>query len=108
MPSVIIRDQTGTDHRCEVSAGASLLEIVRGHGLEMEGRCEGSLACCTCHVIVDPAWFELLPPPSEDEQDMLDTVASGLTVTSRLGCQIRISDKLDGLTLRLPGTTSTA
>ena len=66
-------------------------------------RCGGVCACSTCHVIVDPEWHELLREASEDEEDMLD-LACGLTATSRLGCQIRLTPALDGLTVALPGT----
>jgi ferredoxin len=71
------------------------------HNIDIEGACEGSLACSTCHVIVAPEWYKKLPPPSEDEQDMLD-LAFGLTKTSRLGCQIVITKDLDGLVVSLP------
>lgn len=70
----------------------------------MEGACEGSLACSTCHVIVDPEYFDMLPEATEDEEDMLD-LAFGLTHTSRLGCQIRVSEELDGLTITIPSAS---
>ena len=69
--------------------------------MDIEGACEGSLACSTCHVIVDAVWFEKLSEPTEDEEDMLD-LAFGLEKTSRLGCQIVMSDELDGLVVKLP------
>lgn len=89
--------------RTEVEApmGLSVLEIAHRHGIDLEGACEGSLACSTCHVIIDPEWYDLLDPPTEEEEDMLD-LAFGLTHTSRLGCQIRMTDSLDGLTVTLP------
>ena len=62
------------------------------------------MACSTCHVIVEPDWHGKLPPPEEDEEDMLD-LAVGLTRTSRLGCQVAVTDALDGLTVRLPRET---
>ena len=74
-----------------------MLEIAHRHDIDIEGACEGSLACSTCHVIVDPDWYELLKEASEDEEDMLD-LAFSLTATSRLGCQIVITEELDGLT----------
>jgi len=70
----------------------------------LEGACEGSLACSTCHVIVDSAWYGKLQTASEDEEDMLD-LAFGLTHTSRLGCQIKMSEELDGLVVKLPAAT---
>ena len=92
--------------RLEVDAplGLSVLEIAHRNNIDLEGACEGSLACSTCHVIVDPEWYELLPEASEDEEDMLD-LAFGLTQTSRLGCQLIITEELDGLTVSLPAGT---
>src|SRR5581483_5609911 len=84
--------------------GLSVLEIAHKNDIDIEGACEGSLACSTCHVIVDPEWYDLLKEASEDEEDMLD-LAFGLTATSRLGCQIIITEELDGLTVRLPAAT---
>lgn len=84
--------------------GISLLEVAHNNDIDLEGACEGSLACSTCHVIVDPQWFDQLSDATEDEEDMLD-LAFGLTQTSRLACQIIIDDKLDGLKIRLPSAT---
>ena len=67
----------------------------------MEGTCEGQMACSTCHVIVDAAWFDRLDAPSDYEEDMLD-LAMGLTQTSRLGCQVTLRAEDDGLEVRLP------
>ena len=77
------------------------MEVAVRHSLDMEGTCEGNMACSTCHVIVDPAWSGKLSRPAEEEEDMLDLVY-GLRRTSRLGCQIIMTAELDGLTLRLP------
>jgi len=84
--------------------GLSILEVAHQNSVELEGACEGSLACSTCHVIVDSNWFEQLEEPTEDEEDMLD-LAFGLTRTSRLGCQIILTPALDGITVRLPAAT---
>lgn len=104
MPKIIFIDRD--DKRIEIDApvGLSVLEIAHQNNIDLEGACEGSLACSTCHVIVDPEWYETLEEASEDEEDMLD-LAFGLTHTSRLGCQIIMSDELDGLTVRLPAAT---
>jgi 2Fe-2S ferredoxin len=98
----IIRDQT----RVEVDApiGLSVLEIAHRNNIDIEGACEGSLACSTCHVVVEPEWYEALEGASEDEEDMLD-LAFGLTQTSRLGCQIIMTEELDGLVVTLPAAT---
>ncbi len=82
-------------------AGDSIMQLARAAGLPVLGECNGSLACATCHVIVDDAWTAKLPPISEEEDAMLDTVFD-LTPTSRLSCQIRLIDALDGLRVRLP------
>ncbi|MBR71711.1 MAG: 2Fe-2S ferredoxin [Rhodospirillaceae bacterium] len=101
MPKIIFVNPDGT--RTEVSAenGQSILEIAHENNIDIEGACEGSLACSTCHVIVDPEWYNRLIEPTEDEEDMLD-LAFGLTKTSRLGCQLLVSDDLDGLVVSLP------
>ena len=97
---------TGRGERIAVEAapGARLLEVGQNAGLALEGTCEGQMACSTCHVIVTREWFDKLPQASEDEEDMLD-LAFGLTATSRLGCQIIITEELDGLIVRLPAST---
>ena len=83
-------------------SGARLLEVAQAAGMPLEGTCEGQMACSTCHVIVAPEWFDLLPPASADEEDMLD-LAADVARTSRLSCQIMLSDALDGLEVRIPG-----
>lgn len=104
MPKVIFKYQDG--HTLEVDApnGISLLEVAHKNNVPLEGACEGSLACSTCHVIIDEAFYDQLPPATDDEEDMLD-LAFGLTHTSRLGCQIMMNDSLDGLTVKLPAAT---
>src|SRR5258708_5907372 len=104
MPKMTFIERDGTRKEVDASNGLSVLEIAHRHGVDIEGACEGSLACSTCHVIVDPEWYELLKTTTEDEEDMLD-LAFGLTQTSRLGCQIIMSEELDGLTVTLPAAT---
>jgi 2Fe-2S ferredoxin len=101
MPKMIFVERDGTRREVDAPVGLSVLEIAHKHGIDLEGACEGSLACSTCHIVVDPEWTELLKEPTEDEEDMLD-LAFGLTQTSRLGCQIIMSEELDGLTVSLP------
>jgi ferredoxin, 2Fe-2S len=98
---VIFVEQDGTRHSVEAHCGMSLLDVTREHGIDLEGACEGSLACSTCHVIVAPQWYKQLPIASDLEEDMLD-LAHGLTNTSRLGCQIILTKELDGLEVELP------
>ncbi|KAJ1660149.1 mitochondrial matrix iron-sulfur protein [Dispira simplex] len=84
--------------------GDSLLEIAHANNIDLEGACEASLACSTCHVILDEDVYDRLEEPSDEENDMLD-LAFGLTETSRLGCQVRMSKDLDGMTVYLPAAT---
>jgi 2Fe-2S ferredoxin len=107
MPKITFINTDGSRLEVEAPVGLSILEIAHRHNVDLEGACEGSLACSTCHVVVDPEWYELLPPAKEDEEDMLD-LAFGLTRTSRLGCQIIITEELDGLTVSLPGGSRNA
>jgi 2Fe-2S ferredoxin len=97
-------DAEGKRHEVDAPVGHSLLQIAWDNGLDVEGACEGAMACSTCHVIVDSDWYARLDEASEDEEDMLD-LAPGLRRTSRLGCQIVISEELDGLVVSLPGAT---
>ena len=101
MPKITFIDTEGTRREVDAPIGLSVLEIAHKNDIDLEGACEGSLACSTCHVIVEQEWYDLLADASEDEEDMLD-LAFGLTKTSRLGCQIIMSEELDGLTLKLP------
>jgi 2Fe-2S ferredoxin len=107
MPKMTFIEPNGQKHEVEAPVGLSVLEVAHKHGVDIEGACEGSLACSTCHVIVDPEWFDKLAKPTEDEEDMLD-LAFGLEKTSRLGCQIVMSEELDGLVVRLPAATRNA
>ena len=104
MPKMIFIERDGTRREVDAPNGLSVLEIAHKHGVDIEGACEGSLACSTCHVIVDADWFPKLASPTEDEEDMLD-LAFGLERTSRLGCQIVMSDALDGIVVKLPAAT---
>jgi ferredoxin, 2Fe-2S len=104
MPKMTFILKDGSRKEVEAPLGLSVLEIAHRNHVAIEGACEGSLACSTCHVVVDPAWFRKLAEPTEDEEDMLD-LAFGLTETSRLGCQIVITEALDGLVVKLPAGT---
>jgi len=95
---------SGTPNQLEVPVGTTILEAAHQNNISLEGACEGSLACSTCHVIIDEKYYHNLPSPSEDEEDMLD-LAFGLTPTSRLGCQIIMNEELDGLVVHVPNET---
>ncbi|KAG9193409.1 hypothetical protein G6011_03444 [Alternaria panax] len=98
-------DKDGQATTFQVADGDNLLDIAQANDIEMEGACGGSCACSTCHVIVeDEAYYDKMEEPDDDENDMLD-LAFGLTETSRLGCQVKMSKELDGLVVRLPSMT---
>ncbi|KAI8818531.1 2Fe-2S ferredoxin-type domain-containing protein [Fimicolochytrium jonesii] len=88
----------------EANEGDNLLDLAHAYDIDLEGACEGSLACSTCHVIVEEKYYDKLEEPSDEENDMLD-LAFGLTETSRLGCQVIMSPELDGVTVKLPSAT---
>jgi ferredoxin len=89
------------DKEVEAEPGQRLLDVAWAAREPLEGACEGVMACSTCHVIVDGADFEKLPPASEEEEDLLD-LAAHATRTSRLACQIILTDSLKSLNVRVP------
>lgn len=95
---------TAEGDRVEAQAapGQRLLAVAQAAGMPLEGTCEGQMACSTCHVIVAADWFGKLPSAVADEEDMLD-LAAGVARTSRLACQIELTEALDGLEVRIPG-----
>ena len=101
MPRMTFIERDGNRKVVDAPVGMSVMEIARKNGVDIEGACEGSLACSTCHVIVEDGWLAKLKPPTGDEEDMLD-LAFGITKASRLGCQILMAPELDGLVVRLP------
>jgi 2Fe-2S ferredoxin len=101
---MVFIERDGTRREVDAPLGLSVLEIAHRNDIDIEGACEGSLACSTCHVILDQKWYDMLTAATEDEEDMLD-LAFGLSATSRLGCQIIITEELDGLTVALPQAT---
>jgi ferredoxin len=103
--SVTFVNKDGEEKEIQVPVGMSMLEAAHENDIELEGACEGSLACSTCHVIItDDDYYGKLPEPSDEENDMLD-LAFGLTETSRLGCQVIAKPELDGLRMALPAAT---
>lgn len=91
----------GKPVEAEGEEGTSLLEAGQAANMPLEGTCEGQMACSTCHVIVDPEWFGKLTPASDDEEDMLD-LAAAVERTSRLSCQVVLTQALEGLVVRIP------
>eukprot|EP00038_Savillea_parva_P009199 m.181945 g.181945 ORF g.181945 m.181945 type:complete len:189 (+) comp15387_c0_seq1:64-630(+) len=97
-------DREGKRHEIRGKVGDNLLYLAHRYEIDLEGACEASLACSTCHVYVHDDYYDLLPEPEEGEEDMLD-LASLLQLNSRLGCQIILTKELDGLEVTLPAVT---
>jgi len=104
MPKMTFIQPDGARREVDAPEGLSVLEIAHRNKIELEGACEGSLACSTCHIVIAQEWFDRLPEATEDEEDMLD-LAFGLTQTSRLGCQLIMKADYDGLVVTLPSAT---
>lgn len=86
---------------CTADEGTSLLTLAQNNDIDIEGACEGNMACSTCHMILSPKDYAALGEPIEEEEEMLD-LAFGLTATSRLGCQINLTPEMEGMVIRLP------
>ncbi|GAB0493203.1 hypothetical protein MMPV_004478 [Pyropia vietnamensis] len=102
--SLTIVERDGTRRCLDVPVGTSVLSVAHSNDIDLEGACEGSLACSTCHVYVDEATFAGLPEACDDELDMLD-LAFGLRENSRLGCQVLCEEATDGMVVTLPAAT---
>ncbi|KAF0683460.1 Aste57867_24494 [Aphanomyces stellatus] len=94
----------GSIKTVDAHVGTSILDVAHRNDIDLEGACESSLACSTCHVILEDDTFDSLPEPCEDEEDMLD-MAFGLTATSRLGCQVMVTDSMANAVVTLPSAT---
>jgi len=102
MTKLIFVEADGTRHEVEAENGATAMETALNNGISgIVAECGGSLTCATCHVYVDDEWAETVGEPSAPEEDMLD-FAYDIRPTSRLSCQIKVSDELDGLILHIP------
>nr|QZX63215.1 mitochondrial ferredoxin-2 [Halisarca dujardinii] len=102
--NISVIDAGGNEHKIRGKIGDNVLYLAHRFGVDMEGACEASLACTTCHVYVEDNLYEKLPEPLEEEEDLLD-LAPQLSSSSRLGCQIILSENLEGMRLRLPKVT---
>ncbi|WVW85225.1 hypothetical protein I302_107263 [Kwoniella bestiolae CBS 10118] len=102
---LIFKDSKGQEIKTiEGNEGDDILSLAHEYDVDLEGACEGSVACSTCHVIIDPENYDKLPEPDDEENDMLD-LAFGLEDTSRLGCQVKLTKELDGMVATLPSAT---
>ncbi|EGC39960.1 hypothetical protein DICPUDRAFT_25949, partial [Dictyostelium purpureum] len=84
--------------------GTNVLEAAHDNDVDLEGACECSCACSTCHVHVQQKYFDMLPEPTDEENDMLD-LAFDLKENSRLGCQIKLSKELEGMEVSIPSAS---
>jgi 2Fe-2S ferredoxin len=105
MTHITYIEPSGQVRSLDVADGWSLMQAAISHGVDgIVGECGGSCACATCHCYVDPSRLGELPPPSEGELAMLANVSSERRPNSRLACQIKVSEALDGLVVTLPPT----
>jgi len=104
MAKITYVEHDGTEHVLDLKPGLSLMEgAVKNNVPGIDADCGGACACATCHVYVDEAWRETIGPPLDMEQSMLD-FAENVEPSSRLSCQVKVSDALDGLIVRLPAS----
>jgi 2Fe-2S ferredoxin len=105
MPEVIFTRPSGAETKVVVVAGTSVMRAAVGNAVDgIIGECGGDMVCATCHVFVQPEWFERLDPAGDYELDMLEATSEEPTPYSRLGCQIVLTDDLCGLTVEVPNS----
>ena len=103
MAKITYIEHNGTEHVVEVANGLTVMEGARDNNIPgIEADCGGACACSTCHVYVDPSWVEKLPQKDDMEEDMLDFAFEPDPERSRLTCQLKVSDALDGLIVQMP------
>ena len=103
MPKITYIEHTGKEHTIDVPTGLSVMEGARDNNVPgIEADCGGACACSTCHVYVDEAWVDKLPPKDDMEADMLDFAWEPDERRSRLTCQVKVTDDMDGLVVHLP------
>jgi 2Fe-2S ferredoxin len=103
MPRVTYIAHDGKETTLDVAVGTSVMQAATYNGIDgIVAECGGSCTCATCHVYVDPAWTDRLPAMQDVEDELLEDTASPREPTSRLGCQVPVTDDLDGLVVRLP------
>jgi ferredoxin, 2Fe-2S len=105
MPKITYINAQGNPQTIEAPTGQSLMQVATNQGLKgIVAECGGSAMCATCHVYVEPAWLDKIPAANSTELEMLECTASERTAQSRLSCQIRITDDLDGMVVTLPAS----
>jgi 2Fe-2S ferredoxin len=104
MPIVTYVSSSGIARKIDVPSGMSVMQAALNHRVEgVLGECGGNCMCATCHVYVDPSFLNRIPPAKENEKFMLSIAAEGPATNSRLSCQIKMTEELDGIIVRLPG-----
>ncbi|MBA4178242.1 MAG: ferredoxin [Leptothrix sp. (in: Bacteria)] len=103
MPTIQFIATDGSVEEHDANVGSTVMQVAVMQGVRgIKADCGGACECATCHVYVDPAWIDRLPAPQRQEQLMLDGTAAPRLPTSRLSCQLTMSDELDGIVVRLP------
>tara|TARA_B100000902_G_C27139185_1_gene827697 strand:+ start:148 stop:471 length:324 start_codon:yes stop_codon:yes gene_type:complete len=103
MPKITYVEHDGTEHVVDVATGLTVMEGARDNNIPgIEADCGGACACSTCHVYIDPKWVAILPSKDDMEEDMLDFAWEPDSERSRLTCQIKVTDELDGLIVHMP------
>jgi ferredoxin, 2Fe-2S len=97
---LLVTDRQGKEHRLEAIEGWRVMEVIRDWGMPIKAECGGACSCATCHIYVDPIWLDRLYPPTDEEQEQLDT-AYAVEGNSRLACQILVSPEMDGMRVTL-------
>ena len=103
MPDITFIEPDGREIGFEAPVGVSLMQAATGFGLAgIVAECGGSAMCATCHVYVDEAWVDKLPAPLSNELELLECTAAERLGNSRLSCQIKLTDAMQGLVVRIP------
>lgn len=102
MPLIIFKSHDGETKEVHAEAGTSVMQAAVDNGIDgILGECGGCCSCATCHCYVDPAWVAKVPPADSTEVDMLDCVLEPKD-TSRLSCQVILTDEMDGIVIDMP------
>jgi ferredoxin len=99
--AITYMEADGTEKTVDAQVGQHLLDVAHNNNIELEGACGGELACSTCHLIFEQDVYDQLPEMESEEEDMLD-LAFEVTDTSRLGCQIKVTEAMEGMKVRIP------
>jgi ferredoxin, 2Fe-2S len=97
MPKINVINRAGKSHVIEAKSGQTLMEALRDHNMDVEAICGGCCSCATCHVFIEDAWAAKLPTKSADEQELVEETESYKPANSRLSCQVKVTDAMDGM-----------